>query len=211
MPLLLLSKTARRLLAAVVLAVLLVVGGTAVSVWWTARGDDRTASDAIVVLGASQLDGRPSSVLEARLEHARTLIQADVAPRVITVGGSRPGDRFTEAQAGENYLRGRGVDRRRILAVGEGSDTLQSLKALDRVMAERGWSSVVLVTDPWHSLRTRTMARDLGMEAVTSPTRRGPSVRTRKTEVVYIARETAAYLFYRVFGSSAPDGVPGAV
>ena len=100
MPLLLLSKTVRRLLAAVVLAVLLVVGGTAVSVWWTARGDDRTASDAIVVLGASQLDGRPSSVLEARLEHARTLIQADVAPRDITVGGSRPGDRFTEAQAG---------------------------------------------------------------------------------------------------------------
>ena len=95
--------------------------------------------------------------------------------------------------------------------MGEGSDTLRSLKALDRVMSERGWSSVVLVTDPWHSLRTRTMARDLGLEAVASPTRRGPSVRTRKTEVAYIARETAAYLFYRVFGSSAPDGVPGAV
>ncbi|MCW2606498.1 MAG: hypothetical protein JWO60_1191, partial [Frankiales bacterium] len=153
----------------------------------------------------------PSSVLEARLEHARTLFQDGVAPRILTVGGGRPGDRFTEAQAGENYLRGRGVDRTRILAVGEGRDTLQSLQALDRVMGERGWSSVVLVTDPWHSLRTRTMARDLGLAAVTSPTRRGPSVRTRETEVRYIARETAAYLYYRTFGGSAGEGAPSAV
>jgi hypothetical protein len=51
--------------------VLLVVGGTAVSIWWTARQDDRPRSDAIVVLGASQFDGRPSSVFKARLQHAR--------------------------------------------------------------------------------------------------------------------------------------------
>ena len=211
MGLLLFSKTVRRLLGAVLLALLLIPLGTATLIWWTARTDDRSRSDAIVVLGASQFDGRPSSVLEARLEHARTLFLADVAPRILTVGGGRPGDRFTEAQAGESYLRGRGIDRTRILAVGEGSDTLQSLQALDRVLQERGWRSVTLVTDPWHSLRTRTMARDLGLTAVTSPTRRGPSVRTRDTEVRYIARETAAYLYYRVFGGSAGKGAPKAV
>ena len=208
---LLLSKTVRRLVGACVLAVLLVVVGTAASVWWTARADDRTPSDAIVVLGASQYDGRPSSVLEARLEHALTLFQDDVAPRILTVGGGAEGDRYTEAQAGERYLRGRGVDRARILAVGQGRDTLQSLQALETVMAGRGWDSVVLVTDPWHALRSLRMARDLGLTAVSSPTRRGPSVRTRETEVRYIARETAAYLYYRAFGASAGEGAPGAV
>ncbi|MCW2776313.1 MAG: hypothetical protein JWN17_38 [Frankiales bacterium] len=211
MALLLFSKTVRRVLAALVLAVLLVVGGTAGAIWWTARGDDRSHSDAIVVLGASQFDGRPSSVLEARLEHARTLFRDGVAPRVLTVGGGRPGDRFTEAAAGERYLRSRGVDASRLLAIGEGSDTLQSLKALDRVMRDRGWRSVTLVTDPWHSLRTRTMARDLGLTAGTSPTRSGPSVRTRGTEARYIARETAAYLYYRTVGGSAGSGAPRAV
>ncbi len=211
MPFLLFSKTVRRLVGAVLLAALLVVGGTAARIWWTARGDDRTRSDAIVVLGASQFDGRPSSVLEARLEHARTLFGDGVAPRLLTVGGGRPGDRFTEAEAGERYLRARGVDRSRILAIGEGGDTLQSLQALERVMDDRGWTSVVLVTDPWHSLRTRTMARDLGLQAVTSPTRAGPSVRTRETELRYIARETAAYLYYRAFGGSAAEGAPAAV
>lgn len=208
MLLLLLSKTVRRLVAALVLAVLVVVAGTAGMVWWVARQDDRPKSDVIVVLGASQFDGRPSSVFEARLEHAKTLYDAGVAPRVVTLGGSAPGDRFTEAGAGKTYLAGRGV--RDVVALGQGRDTLQSLQALDRTMTEQGWHSAVLVTDPWHSLRSRRMATDLGIDAATSPTRAGPSVRTRGTEVRYIARETAAYLYYRAFGRSS-DGGPRAV
>lgn len=204
----LLLRWARRLVAAVLLSVVAVVAGTAASIWWVARQDDRPTSDVIVVLGASQFDGRPSAVLTARLEHARTLYEEGVAPRVITVGGGAPGDRFTEAQAGERYLTSHGVDRKRILAVGEGRDTLQSLQALSRTMDERGWRSVVLVTDPWHSLRSRRMASDLGLSAVTSPTRSGPSVRSRETELRYIARETAAYLYYRAFGGT---GLPDAV
>jgi uncharacterized SAM-binding protein YcdF (DUF218 family) len=204
-----LLRPVRRLLLAVPLLVLLVVGGTAGSVWWTARGDDRPVSDAIVVLGASQFDGRPSSVLEARLEHAKELYEQGVAPRVVTVGGGRTGDRFTEAEAGAAYLRERGVDE--VVAVGTGSDTLQSLEAAAEVFAEQGWTSAVLVTDPWHSLRSRSMARDQGIDAVTSPTRAGPSVRTRGTQLRYIARETAAYLYYKAGGGSTAEGAPPAV
>ena len=193
----------RRLVALVVLLVLLVVGGTAVSVWWVARQDDRPSSDVIVVLGASQFDGRPSSVFKARLQHARALFEDGVAPRVVTVGGSRPGDRTTEAEAGAAFLRERDVD---VLAVPHGSNTLESLVAVDGVMAENGWSTAVLVTDPWHSMRSRRMARDQGMAAETSPTRAGPSVRTRETQVRYIARETLAYLYYRAFGRSGESG-----
>ena len=208
MPLLLLSKTVRRLLALVVLLVVAVPALTAVSVWWTARGDDRTRSDVIVVLGASQFDGRPSSVFEARLEHAQELYDDDVAPRVVTVGGGQPGDRYTEARAGELYLEQQGVDD--VVAVQEGSDTLESLQAVSALMTERGWQTAVLVTDPWHALRSLRMASDAGIEAVSSPTRSGPSVRTRGVQLRYIARESAAYLYYRVFGASTGGG-PAAV
>ena len=204
----LLFRWFRRLVAVVVVLVLLVVGGTATSIWWVARQDDRPRSDAIVVLGASQFDGRPSSVLEARLEHAKRLYDAGVAPRVITVGGGAPGDRTTEGAAGARYLESRGVED--VVAVPEGRDTLQSLRAVDRLFDDRGWTTAVVVTDPWHSLRSRTMARDLGIEAETSPTRSGPSVRTRGTQARYIARETAAYLYYRVLGRSS-EGGPRAV
>lgn len=194
----------RRLVALGVVSVLLVFGGTAASVWWVARQDDRPNSDVILVLGAAQYSGRPSSVLEARLEHAKTLYEQGVAPRVVTVGGSQDGDRTTEAEAGARYLQERGVDD--VVAVGEGRDTLESLRAVAALFEERGWSSAVIVTDPWHSLRSRTMARDQGIEAQTSPTRAGPSVRTRGTQARYIARESAAFLYYKLFGRSTDAG-----
>lgn len=197
MPLLLLSKTFRRIVAVVVLLPVLVFGGTALRVWAVARGDDRRVSDVIVVLGASQYDGRPSSVLEARLEHAEELFHEGVAPRIITVGGGRAGDRFTEAASGKNYLAKQGVTQ--VIALGTGSDTLESIKAVDAEMTKNGWKTAVLVTDPWHSLRSRRMATDRGIDAVTSPTRSGPSVRTRGTQVRYVMRETAGYLYYRIF------------
>ena len=201
---LLLSKTVRRVLAALLLLVLLVLGGTATRVWWVARQDDRPHSDAIVVLGASQFNGRPSAVFQARLDHAKTLYDDGVATRIVTVGGGRAGDRFTEAEAGANYLRNAGVTD--VVAVGVGSDTLTSLKALRKEFDDQGWHSAVLVTDPWHCLRSRRMASDLGIKAATSPARSGPAVGSRGTEMRYVARETAAYLYYRVFHRSSDAG-----
>jgi len=198
------SKTVRRVLAALVLLPVLVLAGTATRVWWVARQDDRPRSDAIVVLGASQFDGRPSAVFKARLDHAADLYKDGVAPRIVTVGGGRTGDRFTEAEAGKRYLATKGVTS--VVAVGVGSDTLQSLKALDRVYEQRGWRSAVLVTDPWHSLRSRRMASDLGIRAATSPTRSGPANASRSTEARYVTRETAAYLYYRLFHRSSDAG-----
>lgn len=195
---------------AVALAALLVVGGTALRVWQVARQDHRPRSDAILVLGASQFDGRPSEVLLFRLRHALELWRRGVAPRVVTVGGNQPGDRFTEAGTGVRWLGEHGVPREDLVGVEEGNDTLQSVRAVARVFGEHDWHSVVIVTDPWHSLRSQRMARDVGLHATSSPTRSGPAVRTRGTELRYITRETAAYMFYRLFHTSSEAG-PNAV
>src|SRR5207249_3218966 len=66
-------------------------------VWSTGRGDDRRASQAIIVLGAAQYDGRPSAVFRARLDHAVALYRDGIAPTIVVTGGKQPGDRFTEA------------------------------------------------------------------------------------------------------------------
>ena len=205
-----LLRIAARSLAAVITLALLVLALTAGRVWLAARDDDRRVSDAIVVLGAAQFDGRPSSVFTARLVHARDLWRDDVAPRIITVGGNRAGDRFTEAVAGKRWLEENGVPGRRVVAVETGGDTLTSITAVQQRMQRRGWSTAVIVTDPWHALRTSSMAADRGIDAVVSPTRRGPAVRTRETEVRYILRETMAYLYWKAFHRSADSG-PNAV
>jgi uncharacterized SAM-binding protein YcdF (DUF218 family) len=193
---------------AVVLAGVLVVGSTAAAIWWTARGDARPASDAIVVLGSAQYNGVPSSIFEARLEHALRLYEGGVAPVIVTVGGKAAGDQFTEAEAGAQYLAAAGVPGEVLRPVPEGVDTLESMRSVARVFDEQGWTTAVLVTDPWHAMRTERMAEDAGIEAESSPTRQGPSVYSRTTQFRYILRETAAYLLYRATGESIA-GAPG--
>ncbi len=187
----------RVVVGALLIAVFLVVG-TALRVWYVARVDDRRPVDAVVVLGAAQYDGEPSSVFAARLRHAEALYADGLAPRIVTTGGGRAGDVYTEAEAGRRYLIDRGVPADDVVAVGEGTDTLGSLRAADARARRDGWSTALVVSDPWHSLRARTMARDSGLDAWTSPTRSGPVVRTRETQARYIVRETAALLYYTI-------------
>ena len=197
-----------RVAGAAVLAAVLFVASTALAIWWTARQDSSSQSDAIVVLGSAQYNGVPSSIFAARLEHALELYEDGVAPVVVTVGGKAAGDQFTEAEAGRNYLADAGVPGDALLAVPEGTDTLESMRVVGAAFAERGWQHAVLVTDPWHAMRAQRMAEDAGMEAESSSTRQGPAVQTRDTQFRYILRETAAYLLYRVTGESVA-GAPG--
>jgi len=197
-----------RVVAAAILAVALLIASTALAIWWTARQDSRPASDAIVVLGSAQYNGVPSSIFEARLEHAKRLYEEGVAPVIVTVGGKADGDAFAEAEAGRDYLAGSGVPGDALLAVPVGVDTLESMRAVSASFAEQGWSSAVLVSDPWHAMRAERMAEDAGLEALSSPTRQGPAVQTRNTQFRYILRETAAYLVYRATGESVA-GAPG--
>ncbi|TQM70278.1 uncharacterized SAM-binding protein YcdF (DUF218 family) [Actinomadura hallensis] len=178
----------------------LAVGGR---IWYQARQDERPRSDAIIVLGAAQYDGEPSPTLRWRLQHALDLYREGVAPAIVTVGGKAPGDNYTEADSGRTWLVERGgVPAGDVVAVPVGRDTLGSMRAVGEEFDRRGWSTGVIVTDPWHGLRSKKMAGDHGIEASSSPTRSGPSVQTRDTQFNYIVRETGAYLSYVLLGRS---------
>ena len=151
-------------------------------VWWVGRSDQARSVDAIVVLGVAQYDGRPSPQLQARLDHALALWQEGLSPLVITTGGNQPGDRFTEAETSANYLIDGSPDSSVDVAVpadsivqeNSGSTTRESLIAVRNIMQDRGLHSVLIVTDPYHSLRSRLIAQDLGLVAYISPTRTSP-------------------------------------
>ncbi|SDY11396.1 Uncharacterized SAM-binding protein YcdF, DUF218 family [Amycolatopsis xylanica] len=195
----------RRALFGSVLIALLVLGGTVVRVWQVARVDDRTRADVIVVLGAAQYNGKPSAIFEARLAKAKRLYEEGVATTIVTTGGKKSGDNFTEADAGALWLKRNGVPANAMLAVGEGSDTLRSLQAVANEVHRLGLKTAVLVSDPWHGLRARAMAEDAGLEAWTSPVHSGPIVQTREIQFRYIWRETRALLFYRLTKTPATD------
>ena len=187
-----------RVLLVVASLAVVALGVTAARVWQAGNSDQARGVDAVVVLGAAQYDGRPQDFLQARLEHALELYAAGTAPRNLTVGGKRSGDRFTEADAGQHYLVEHQVPAADILPVGVGNDTLGSMKAVATVMDERGWDSAVVVTDPWHELRATSMLADQGITAYRSPATTGPSVQGNAVKARYVVRETFAYLAYQL-------------
>lgn len=142
-------------------------------VFRTGNTDQARPVDAIVVLGAAQYDGRPSPQLAARLDHVVQLWDDGVAPLVVTTGGNRPGDRFTEAQASAAYLEERGVPADAIVEV-DGNTSYDSLVEVRDELQQRGLDRVLLVSDPYHALRTRLISQELGLRAYVSPTQTSP-------------------------------------
>ena len=143
---------------------------TLAQVWSTGRTHDSAPVDAIVVMGAAQYDGRPSPQLAARLDHVVELWPDGIAPLVVVTGGNIPGDRFTEAEASASYLEERGVPESSILMENDGSTSYESLQAVSILLEDRGLDDVLIVTDPYHSLRSRLIAEEVGLHASVSST-----------------------------------------
>jgi uncharacterized SAM-binding protein YcdF (DUF218 family) len=163
----------RRVLLAIAVVVLLAVGYVVLSIWQvrsTGARDEAQPAQAIVVMGAAQYDGRPSPQLAARLDHVVDLWSRDLAPMVVVTGGNLPGDRFTEADASRDYLVERGVPESAILAESTGSSTHESLENVVDLLGDTS-ATVLIVTDPYHALRTKLTAQEVGFPQVhVSPT-----------------------------------------
>lgn len=193
-------KWIRRILSALISFVLIVLIGTAGFIYVQSSKNELNPSDAVIVLGAAQFDGTPTEVFANRLDHAFDLVKTGVAPRVITVGGKQPGDRFTEAQAGKKYLVSKGLKRSKIFAVPMGSDTYESIAAIALLMKMKNWKSVTVVSDPAHVARSKIIMQAFGFDAYSSPTQSGPGT---EVSIDYLIRETGGtlqFLFLNTIG-----------
>lgn len=177
----------RRLLWAVPLVIVAYLGVTLVQVWMASHWDRTGRADAAVVLGAAQYDGRPSPALSRRLDHALDLWRRGLAPTIVLTGSKQPGDRFTEAYAGFTYLRERGVPERDLVIVDDGTSTWESLAASGRVLRARGVRTVLLVSDPYHSLRLSNIASEVGIDGRVSPTSTRSSSKPLLREALLVA------------------------
>ena len=189
----------RRILLGIGAFVLLVVGYFAVTfvqVWMASRHDAAQPVQAIIVLGAAQYDGRPSPVLQARLDHAVDLYEKKIAPIIVLTGGNQPGDRYTEAYAGSVYLRKAGIPGDALQLETGGRNSWQSLAATARFLKQEGIREVVLVTSPYHSLRVVHIAAEVGLDGHASPAKDAPD----KVTFAHLTHETMAVGIGRLIG-----------
>jgi uncharacterized SAM-binding protein YcdF (DUF218 family) len=181
---------ARRVLTIGVVTVfcLWLISAVAVLVW--SSRDEARPAQAIVVLGAAQYAGKPSPVLRARLDHALDLWNRHLASLLILTGGTGSGDTTSEAAVGRNYAKKRGVPDSAILVENEGRTTSESMQAVAGMLEVRGLQSALLVSDPFHMLRLRILARRFGFTPYTSPTRTSPIWPNREERWKYIFSES---------------------
>ena len=183
----------RKLAGGLVLAIALALGWAAVVVAaaLAASRDQATTSDAIVVLGAAQYNGRPSPVFRARLDHAAALYQRGLAPVVLVTGGVGTGDTLSEAEVGRRYLVKAGLPEAAVLALPAGTSTSTSLDGVAHWFKGRDSRRVLLVSDGFHMLRLQIIATRLALVPFTSPAPNSP-IRANP-------RRNAAYFFAEGF------------
>jgi len=156
---------------------------------WSSRDEARPA-EAIVVLGAAQYAGRPSPVLRARLDHALELWDRHLSSLLILTGGTGAGDTTSEAAVGRKYAKKHGGPDSSILEENAGRTTSESMRAVAGMLEVRGLQTALLVSDPFHMLRLRILARRFGFTPYTSPTRTSPISPNREARWKYIFSES---------------------
>ena len=122
----------------------------------SSRNEEHPA-DVIIVLGAAEYRGKPSPVLQARLNHALFLYLKGLAPYILTTGGAGGDPVYTEGEVGRAYLTEHGVPSEAILVEPEGSTTAESLDGAAEIMRRMNLHSCIVVSDGYHIYRVKRL------------------------------------------------------
>jgi uncharacterized SAM-binding protein YcdF (DUF218 family) len=171
-------------------------GSVYYNVWRSAFIDEAQPADVIVVLGAAEYYGRPSPVLQARLDHALDLYQRNLAARIITTGGHGEGSEFSEAEVSREYLSHHGIPAEFISVETRGRSTMQSSAAVAEIMDRMQLQSCIVVSDGYHIYRIKSVLEDYDFVVFGSP--REPGSDSPWTRAWYYARESVIYLLWKV-------------
>ena len=151
-------------------------------------------SDVAVVLGNKvEPDGRPSPMLQARLEETLKLYRQGLFPTVMVSGGlGREG--YDEAAVMKAWLVARGVPAAAIIADNQGRNSWATARNASALMRARGWRSCLVVTQYFHISRSRLALHRQGVRNIASAHARYFDVR----DFWSIPREVAGYAVYLV-------------
>ena len=119
---------------------------------------------AIVVLGAAVWPDGPSPTLRRRTAHAAKMWHAGRAPIIVVCGGMGK-NAPTESAAMHQILRDLRVPDSAIVQEDRSQTTYENIRNAAEMITQR---DIIIVTDRYHSLRARMVARHFGLTATSS-------------------------------------------
>ena len=91
-----------------ILAIIYIITN-AVSIWIFGNQDEKTKSDAAIILGASTYNGEVSPVYKERINHGIELYNENYVDKLIVTGGTGKGSDISDAESAKNYAVTRGI------------------------------------------------------------------------------------------------------
>lgn len=143
---------------------------SAVDIYTYSFTTDDIPADAAIVLGAAVWNGVPSPVFEERIKHAIDLYKTGQVNSIIFTGGVGKSDQLAESVSAKEYAIEQGVAEKYIYCETWSTITYENLKGALEIVEEQKIERVLLVSDPLHMKRAMLMAKDLGLNAYSSPT-----------------------------------------
>jgi uncharacterized SAM-binding protein YcdF (DUF218 family) len=159
--------------------------------------DEAQPADVIIVLGAAEYSGRPSPVLQARLNHALLLYLKGLAPYLLTTGGSGGDPTHTEGEVGRAYLAKHGVPSEAILVEPQGSTTAQSVDAAAEIMRSMNLQSCIVVSDGYHIYRVKRLLEAHHIKVYGSPRPEGMEHQPGRFSWIYL-RQAIGYVLWKL-------------
>lgn len=168
--------------------------------------DNKTPSDAIIVLGArSYINGEVNQCVQARVEHAINLYNDGFAKKIIMSGGTDKKPVFHETNEALEMKKmalnlDPNINEADILIEGESTSTYENLIYSNQIMNKHSLNSAIIVTEPFHSPRANLVATSLNLDHSVSPTLTSTCWNNQKYFSTYFLREPIATIFYKLSG-----------
>jgi len=115
-------------------------------------------AEVIIGLGygpAKSKKGEPKAELKRRVDKAVELYQAGLAPYIIFTGADTGAG--CESEVMKELAVKQGVPEEKIITETKATDTITNARYSVEIMKSRGWNSALLVSNPYHLKRARSL------------------------------------------------------
>jgi uncharacterized SAM-binding protein YcdF (DUF218 family) len=146
----------------IILSLLIIPGLTIFIPFQISENINYSQYDYIVVPGAAVWNYTPSPSLKHRLDKSVNLLNSYESLQIVVTGGKGNGESISEACAMELYLLESGIKKERIITENNSFSTYENFKNLGFLIEDN--SSIIIVTQDFHMLRSKLIASRLGYE-----------------------------------------------
>lgn len=170
----------------------------AVAIVIYSQKDQTQKADAAIVLGAGIWNNEPSPVFKERINHSIYLYKNGYVKSIIFTGGISDNKKFSESYVAKMYAIKNGVSPQDIFIEEKSKITQENLAFAKEITLQNNFSKILLVSDPLHMKRSMMMAKDLNLEAYSSPTATS-KYQSTTNKFKFLIREAFFYSAYQIY------------